>query len=227
MRDELPEPALAVLRVTHVSRQVVRQVRDRAGERVAERDEQPDEHQQREHAHDAHRVPAPLHHVLLYHEHDRVEYQREEPGHENQQEDVPKPVDQLAREEEEGDGQDGGDDRPQRHPAQVGGGPQPAEAVTRLPAAAFAALTPAHLAVPLLALVALSHSPPRAWEHYRSSARAASPAGTSGPAGTSTAAARFGSGRALRLAGRLTCQTRHCRALPLTHVYSMSASPST
>jgi hypothetical protein len=120
---EVADPARAVLRAGDVAGQLVGQVGDPVDQRIAELVSQDGEDHQGREGDDRHRV-APARDPPLQQDHDRVEQQRDEPGHDDQQHDVTQPVNQLA-------GQVGGrhhgdchHDRPQRDVPQLGGLPQ-------------------------------------------------------------------------------------------------------
>ena len=92
---QVADPAPAVLRVGDVAGQRVGQVGDPVHQRVAERQGQADEDQRGQEGDDRDGSAPARDQALLHQHHDRVEQQRDEPGHHDQQEDVLDPVDQL------------------------------------------------------------------------------------------------------------------------------------
>ena len=125
---QVPDPALAVLGLVHVRRQCLGQVGDRAHQRQAERQSQADEHDDGPQRDDGHGPAAALDPPPLQGHHHRIQDQRDEPGHQDQQEDVPQPVDQLAEQEGDRHDRDGDQDRAQRYPTDRRRLPQPCPA---------------------------------------------------------------------------------------------------
>ena len=111
---QVADPAPAVLRVGDVAGQRVGQVGDPVHQRVAERHGQADEHQRGPDGDDRDGGAPARDQLALHQDHDRVEQQRDEPGHHDQQQDVLEPVEQLAGQVGGGDHADRDEDGQQR-----------------------------------------------------------------------------------------------------------------
>jgi hypothetical protein len=116
---QVPDPAVALRRVVDVPGQPVRQVGQAVGQRIAERDDQAREDQDRPDRDDGHgRAAAPD--PPLHEHHERVEDQRDEPGHHHQKQHVPQPVGELGGQVGDGQYGHGNENGRQRNPARGG-----------------------------------------------------------------------------------------------------------
>ena len=111
---QMAEPPPAVLRVAHVARQVIGQVGDPVGQRVAERQRQAEEHQQPPDDDDRHRQATALDLPALESDHERVQQHGDEGGHDHEQDDVPQVVEHLGGHIDQHHHRGGGEDGPQR-----------------------------------------------------------------------------------------------------------------
>ena len=99
-----------MVHLTHVVRQYVGQMGDSVSQRVAERCRQADEDQQAPQRHHGHGKATPSEPPALQGHHERVEDHGDESRDDHEQDDVAKPVDQLAGQVGRGHYRDGGQD---------------------------------------------------------------------------------------------------------------------
>ena len=121
---QIAEPAAAMLRVGHVGRQLLGQVADPVGQRITERDGQADEDNEPPQRDDGHRPAAPLDLPALQRHHGRVQDHRDEGRHDDQEDDVLEPVDDLPEQVDHDHHEDRGQDGRQGDTPGPGGGPQ-------------------------------------------------------------------------------------------------------
>jgi len=110
----MAEPPPAALHIGYVMREVIGQVGDPVGQRVAERQGQAEEHHQPPEDDDRHRQATALDPPALESDHERVQQYGEEGRHDQEQDDVPQVVEHLGGGKDQHHHCGGGEDGPQR-----------------------------------------------------------------------------------------------------------------
>ena len=98
LADEMSDPALPVLCLVDVARQIVREVRDAVDQRVAEGHRQAGKEESRPDRHDGDGEPPTRHSPTLQRHHQWVQDERDEPTDQHEEHHVPQSIQQLAEE---------------------------------------------------------------------------------------------------------------------------------